>query len=238
MAIPRPIPQAPVPARPRPLEPGDHLTRDEFEQRYDAMPGLKKAELLEGVVYMPSPVRWNQHASPHADFMGWLSYYRAFTPGVQAGDNGSIRLALESMPQPDATMIVLPSHGGLVRISDDDYVEGSPELAGEIAASSVSLDLHTRLRLYRENNVREYIVWRVQDQEIDWFALRQGQYDRLPLNAAGHYQSEVFPGLWLDPAALTRSDLATVLQVLQQGITSPEHAAFVARLQQAAANKP
>jgi hypothetical protein len=142
------------------------------------------------------------------------------------------------MPQPDATMIVLPSHGGLVRISDDDYVEGSPELAGEIAASSVSLDLHTRLRLYRENNVREYIVWRVQDQEIDWFALRQGQYDRLPLNAAGHYQSEVFPGLWLDPAALTRSDLATVLQVLQQGITSPEHAAFVARLQQAAANKP
>ena len=102
--------------------------------------------------------------------------------------------------------------------------------APEVAASSVSIDLNTKLRIYRRNGMREYLVWRVQDQALDWFVLRLGQYDRLPLSPAGVYQSEAFPGLWLDAAALARSDPATVLQVLQQGIASPEHAAFVAAL--------
>src|SRR5688572_25204583 len=103
------IPQ--IPPRPLPLEPGDHLTRDEFERRYDAMPHLKKAELIRGVVHMPSPVRWGRHCSPHARLVGWLIHYEAATPGTQAGDNGSIRIEDDSMPQPDATLIILPSHG-------------------------------------------------------------------------------------------------------------------------------
>jgi Uma2 family endonuclease len=222
---------------PRPLflEPGDRLSRDEFERRYEGMPELKKAELLEGVVHMPSPVRWNRHAGPHADLITWLGVYRASTPGVRVGDNGSLRLDLDSEPQPDAAMIIDPGHGGNVRLSADDYVEGGPEFIGEIASSSVNIDLNTKLRVYRRNQVQEYLVWRVLDQEIDWFVLRQSDYERLVPGTDGHLRSEVFPGLWLDPAALIRLDLAAVLQVLQQGLASPEHAAFVAHLHQAAA---
>lgn len=182
---------------------------------------------------MPSPVRWTHHALPHSAINTWLGVYWANTPGVVGGDNGTVRLDLENEPQPDAVLIIDPGCGGQAVISADDYLENAPELVAEVAASSVSIDLNTKLRVYRRNGVREYLVWRVQDQAIDWFVLRQGDYERLSLNAAGHYQSEVLPGLWLDPAALTRFDLAAVLQVLQQGLASPEHAAFVAKLQQA-----
>src|SRR5262245_55052697 len=144
-----------------PLEPGDQLTRAEFERRYDAMPHLKKAELIEGVVYMPSPVRWNHHGHVHLNLATSLGVYQAATPGVQAADNASIRLDMDNEPQPDVAMIVLPTHGGRVRISEDDYVEGAPELVAEVAASSTSIDLNTKLRVYRRNQVQEYIVWRV-----------------------------------------------------------------------------
>jgi hypothetical protein len=224
------------PAGPRlpSLEPGDHLSREEFERRYEAMPNIKKAELIEGVVYLPSPVRLEQHGSPQADFIGWLWYYRVFTPGVRVGDNTTVRLDLDNEPQPDGLMIREPSHGGRVVIGPRGYIESAPELVGEIAASSASFDLHTKLRVYRRNQVQEYFVWRVEDAAVDWFALRQGDYARLPLGPAGILQSEVFPGLWLDPAALVRADLPTVLRVLQQGIDSPGHAAFTAQLEQAA----
>ena len=220
------------------MQQGDHLTRAEFELRYEAMPDLKIAELIEGVVHMPSPVRWNDHAGPHADLIGWQWHYRAFTTGVRVGDSGSVRLDLDNMPQPDGTMIILPSHGGQAKLSADDYIEGAPEQVAEIAASTVSIDLHTKLRVYRRNNVLEYMVWRVEEKAIDWFLLRQGQYERLPVTGDGIYQSVVFPGLWLDPAAMARGDMATVLRVLQQGIASPEHAAFVAKLQAVAAARP
>jgi hypothetical protein len=216
-----------------PLEQGDHLTRDEFERRYDAMPELKKAELIEGVVHMPSPVRVDWHASQHFDLITWLGVYRANTPGVRGADNATVRLDLDNEPQPDAFLFIEPALGGQAQVSPDGYLVGAPEWVGEVAASSVSIDLNTKLRIYHRNGVREYLVWRVQDLAIDWFILRQSTYVPLPLNAAGHYQSEVFPGLWLDPGALTRFDLAAVLQVLQQGLASPEHATFVAKLQQA-----
>jgi hypothetical protein len=202
------------------------------------MPELKKAELIEGVVHMPSPVRLDQHGSPHADLVTWLGVFRAHTPGVRVGDNSTVRLDLDNEPQPDALLIVDPACGGRVVLSADGYVEGGPELVAEVAASSVAIDLHTKLRIYRRNRVQEYLVWRVLDRAIDWFVLRQGQYDRLPLNPDGFYRSEVFPRLWLDPEALVRSDLVTVLQVVQQGIASPEHASFVARLQGPAAGNP
>src|SRR4029079_15967251 len=113
----------------------------------------------------------------------------------------------------------------------DGYVEFAPEWVGEIAASSVGYDLHDKLNAYRRNGVREYFVWRVLDREIDCFVLRDGRYERLALAPSGWHQSEVFPGLWLDAAALLRGDLATVLKVVQQGVASPEHAAFVQQLQ-------
>ena len=213
-----------------PLENGDTLTRAEFERRYEAMPHLKKAELIEGVVYVPSPVRHSYHGHQHAHLINWLGHYEAHTPGVEVSDNVTVRLDLDNEPQPDALLFIDPACGGHALIDADGYIEGAPELVAEVASSSVSYDLHAKLRVYRRNGVREYIVWRVLDQEIDWFVLCSGQYERLPLDTEGLYRSEIFSGLWLDPAALLRGDLATVLAVVQRGLASPEHAAFAARL--------
>ncbi|MGO8749122.1 MAG: Uma2 family endonuclease [Thermoguttaceae bacterium] len=210
------------------LRAGDRLARPEFERRYVAMPHVKKAELIEGVVYMPSPVS-QDHCEPHFDLIAWLGLYRSATPGVQGGDNGTVRLDLENEPQPDAFLRMRPEFGGQSRDSDR-YVEGAPELIAEIAASSESYDLHDKLRAYQRNGVLEYVVWRVRDRAIDWLVLREGRYAPLPLNSAGHYQSEVFPCLWLDSAALIQGDLARVMAVLQQGLASAEHAEFIHRL--------
>src|SRR5712692_1524440 len=114
-------PQAPATATIPPLENGDRLTRAEFERRYDAMPHLKKAELLEGVVYVPPPVSFDEHGGPHFDLITWLGLYRIATPGVRGGDNASLRLDLDNEPQPDAFLLVLPTHGGQARLSKDGY---------------------------------------------------------------------------------------------------------------------
>lgn len=220
--------------RPIPLlEAGDRLTRAEFERRYEAMPQVKKAELIEGIVYMPAAVRLRHHGRPHSHLMTWLGHYEAATPNLMVGDNASVRLDLDNEPQPDALLIIDPDCGGQATISNDDYVESAPELVAEVSSSSVSIDLHTKLRVYRRNGVQEYLVWRVVDREIDWFVLRDGEYQRQTPDAEGLLKSAVFPGLWLDAAALLDHKLAQVLAVLDRGIKSPEHAAFVARLDKA-----
>jgi Uma2 family endonuclease len=219
-----------------PLQNGDRLTAEEFERRYDAMPGLKKAELINGVVYMPPPVSMEEHGGPHFDVITWLGLYRMATPGVRGGDNATLRLPLNNRPQPDAFLIVEPRRGGRVQIIDG-YIVGGPELIVEVAATSANYDLTEKLPLYFQNNVGEYVGWRVFDQEIDWFVWRHGQYERLAPSPEGWFKSEVLPGLWLDSAALLRGDMARLAQVAQLGVASPEHAAFVARLQQTAAQQ-
>lgn len=219
-----------------PLEPGDHLTREEFERRYHAMPSLKKAELIEGVVYMPSPVRWDKHGVQHFKLIGWFNAYVDETPGVEGADNATVRLDLDNEPQPDVTLIIKPRGGGQVAIDDDGYVAGSPELVAEVAASSVSFDLHTKFLVYRRAGVREYLVWRVLDQEFDWFVLRGSQFERLVPDADGCLKSEVFPGLWLSVPHLIAANFRAVGAVLQLGLQSAEHAAFVTKLEQAAAS--
>src|SRR5689334_16684531 len=146
-----------------PLEPGDRLSRAEFERRYEAMPNLKKAELIEGVVYMPSPVRIRRHGRPNVHLCAWLGAYEAATPGVLAADNSTVRLDPDNDPQPDGLLFIDPEKGGQARISADDYLEKGPEWLGEIAASSASYDMHTKLNVYRRNGVLEYLVWRVLD---------------------------------------------------------------------------
>ena len=222
--------------RPPALHNGDRLTRAEFERRYEAMPHLKKAELIEGVVHVPSPVS-REHATAQFNLIGWLWLYAAGTPGVEGGDNGTLRLDLGNEPQPDAFLRILETYGGRARVDSEGYVTGAPELIGEVALSSVSIDLNDKLDAYRRNGVREYIVWRVADRAIDWFVLRRGRYRTLKRTTAGLFQSEVLPGLWLDPEALIAADLPAVSRVVQQGLTDPAHAAFLGRLQQAAAAK-
>ena len=216
----------PIPRTVPPLKDGDRLTRDEFERRYDAMPDVNKAELIEGVVHMPSPVHVESHGSPHASLIWWLNHYRVFTPGLDVADNASVRLDFDNMPQPDVFLYIHPSHGGRAALSDDDYLEGGPELIAEISASSVAIDLGPKLESYRRNGVREYIVWRVLDDAIDWFVLNGNRYEPL-MPVDGVLRSPFFAGLWLDAAALIRGDLLAVLQTLQSGLSSPEHGAFV-----------
>ena len=214
-----------------PLEQGDRLTRDEFERRYNAMPDLKKAELIEGVVYMAAAVKFERHGHQHSHLNAWLALYEAETGGVVSGDNSSLRLDLDNMPQPDCLLMRLPEFGGQADIVDG-YIEGAPEWVGEVSSSTVSLDLHAKLQVYRRSGVREYVVWRTQDAEIDWFVLREGQFERLPPGADGILRSQQFPGLWLDPVAMTAGNLKQVIQVLQQGLVSSEHTQFVSQLAQ------
>ncbi|MBR8830427.1 MAG: Uma2 family endonuclease [Chlorogloea purpurea SAG 13.99] len=200
------------------LENGDRLTRPEFETRYNNMPHLKKAELIEGIVYMGSPLRINQHGQPHAYIITWLGNYKALTPNVQLGDNCTVRLDPDNEPQPDALLRI--DRGGQSIIGEDGYVEGAPELIVEIAASTVSIDLHDKLKAYRRNGVQEYLVWRVYDNEFDWFRLKKGKYIKLQPDNEGIIKSEIYPGLWLDINSLLGGDLSKVLEVLQQGITA------------------
>lgn len=213
-----------------PLQNGDHLTRAEFERRYSAMPQIKNAELIEGVVHVNSPVSEN-HGIPQADLLGWFATYRAFTPGVILADNTTVRLDEDNEPQPDCLLrITDPKHGQTRHSLDGGYIEGAPELIAEIAASSASYDLHSKKNVYRRNGVREYIVWRTLDKAIDWFVLHEGEYTLLQVGEDGIHRSLFFPGLWLDTTALLAGDLAKVLHVIQQGIASPEHQAFVEKL--------
>lgn len=175
---------------------------------------------------MPSPVRLQRHANPHFRFIGWLAHYSNFTPCAIGGDNATARLDMDNEPQPDGMLLIDPLCGGQAIISDDDYVERGPELTGEISGSSVSFDMHTKKTVYRRNGVREYIVWRVLDRAIDWFTLRSGEFEPLTPDADGVLRSLVFPGLWLDTAAMIRDDMPRVIAVLDQGLASPEHAAF------------
>ncbi|QLE54898.1 Uma2 family endonuclease [Nostoc sp. TCL26-01] len=213
-----------------PLESGDRLTSPEFERRYNAMPNLKKAELIEGVVYVASPLRFEPHAEPHANLMGWLWSYKIVTPGVRLGDNPTVRLDLDNEPQPDAILIIDSTCGGKSEIGADGYVEGAPELVAEVAASSATKDLYDKKRAYRRNGIQEYIVWQVFESTISWFSLEDGEYVALTPDAAGVIQSRVFPGLWLDISALVTGNMPQVLTVLQQGLSSSEHQAFVQQL--------
>ena len=214
-----------------PLHNGDHLTVAEFERRYEAMPPGIKAELINGVVYMASPLTIENHGDQHGSLSFWLGYYRVHTPGVQLGLNSTLKLLLgENQPQPDALMRILPEFGGL-STTIDGYVVGGAELAAEVSASTVAYDLHEKLLEYERNGVLEYLVWSVHDRVIDWFQLKTGKYHRLVPSARSVIKSRVFPGLWLDVNAILEDNMARVLEVVQQGIASPEHQRFVKKLQ-------
>ncbi|MEQ8971263.1 MAG: Uma2 family endonuclease [Coleofasciculus sp. C1-SOL-03] len=213
-----------------PLENGDRLTRIEFERRYQQTPDKTKAELIEGVVYVASPVRANRHGKPHAQLVGWLLVYESETPGAYLADNTTVRLDADNEPQPDALLRIEPEVGGNSRITADDYIQGAPELVVEVAASSASYDLNDKLNAYRRNGVQEYIVWQSYENRIDWFRLEEGRYVSLEPDEVGIIRSNVFPGLWLAVNALREGNLAEVLAVLQQGIQTAEHQDYVQRL--------
>ncbi len=213
-----------------PLQSGDRLTRPEFERRYAASPHIKKAELIEGIVYVASPLRHEQHGKPHSRVMTWLGVYQAMTLGVDLSDAPTVRLDLDNEPQPDAVLFIEANAGGQTRISFDGYIEGSPELIVEIAASSAAIDTGSKKQVYRRNGVLEYVIWQSYDNQLEWFWLTDREYQLLSSDPDGIIRSRAFPGLWLAVEALLSNQMPRVLEVLQEGLRSPEHEAFVERL--------
>jgi len=213
-----------------PLEAGDHLDQPTFHERYKAMPSAFRAELIGGVVIVPSPLSPG-HGFYHALVMGWLVNYEIATPGTEVGDNMTTILGETSEPQPDGALLIDPACGGQTGLSADGYLAGPPELLVEVASSSASVDLHAKRRDYEQAGVLEYIVVVLRQRVIRWFVLQDGTYQDMSADTDGIFRSRVFPGLWLHANALLQRDGATVMDVLRQGLVTPEHAAFVQRLQ-------
>jgi len=208
--------------------PGEHLDQPTFHARYEAMPEDFRAELIGGIVFMASPVG-SDHARFHSYLMEWLLVYRAETPGIEALVNPTIILGPEDEPEPDACLIVVPGFGGKTR-TERGVIAGSPELVVEVASSSLARDLDIKRRSYERNGVGEYLVIAVTEPQVFWFARKDQVFDQLVPGPDGIYRSPFFAGLWLDSDALLRLDRNRVVEVLRQGLASPEHAEFVKRL--------
>ena len=180
---------------------------------------------------MPAALRFRSHGRPHGYLIIWLGNYKVATSGTELADNSTVRLDLDNEPQPDVALFIDPDCGGQVQISDDDYLEGAPELIAEVAASSSAYDLGDKKKAYRRNAVREHIVWQMFENKLDWSVLEDDEYVSLPCDEDGVLRSRAFPGLWLDIEALLQGDMQTVLSVLQQGMNPSGHVAFLHSLE-------
>ena len=209
-----------------PLESGDHLSRAEFHRRYEMCPEIKKAELIEGVVILGSPVN-RQHGIPHFDFCTILGVYRINTPGVLASDNQSVILGEENELQPDLCVWVDESRGERGKENEEGPLIGAPEFVVEVAASSAAFDLHSKLNVYRRNGVLEYLVLLAFEREMRFFRLIEGEYIAVEPDAEGVLRSQVLPGFWFRSGWFWEGRLAELLQLVQEGIASPEHQEFV-----------
>jgi Uma2 family endonuclease len=209
------------------LASGDRMTQREFHRRYELLPEDVKAELIGGIVYMASPAGY-PHGSYHAELGAVLVTYKAFTPGVDVADNATTILGEYSEPQPDLSLIILPDYGGRTGIQRKKYLAGPAELIAEIADSSRAIDLHLKKDDYERAGVLEYIVLCVEKPKLHWFRLKTG--GEIRPDSRGIYRSRVFPGLWIDGPALIARDTARLIDVVKQGVASPEHAEFARRL--------
>lgn len=209
------------------LRSGDSMTREEFHQLYEKMPEDFKAELLGGIVYVASPLK-NLHSKNHMRLSSIFDAYEAATPGVQAGDNATVFLSKTDEVQPDLFLRILPKHGGQTRDTNDGYIAGAPELIGEIAYSSRSVDLHIKRKRYAKAGVIEYLVVCLDPREIYWFDFRTGR--TLEPDSCGILRSRVFPGLWVGSDALIDLEYAELMETLKQGLATSDHLAFVNRL--------
>lgn len=217
-----------------PLEAGQHLDRATFHARYEAMPPETRAELIGGVVYMPSPLSLS-HGNLDMLVTYWLGHYRRRTPGVQAPGNASVLLDDQGEPQPDVQLRILPECGGQSR-NEGKYIGGAPELVVEVASSSRKIDLGPKFEDYRRAGVLEYLVVAIDPDEVFWYIRRDDRLEPLPPGPDGVFRSEVFPGLWLDPVALIADDMDRLIATLDRGLATPEHGEFVARLAARRAN--
>jgi Uma2 family endonuclease len=217
-----------MPAAPGTLVEGQRLDQPTFHALYEAMPPGTRAELIDGVVYMPSPVGL-EHGEAQVPVIVWLSYYAEQTLGLKAMDNASTILGWKSEPQPDGLLRILPEYGSRTW-NEGGFVHGGPELVAEVSKATRYVDLVPKKADYERAGVLEYIVRAIDPDEIFWFGQEQGELVRRPIGDDGLYRSTVFPGLWLDPVALLKGDTRRLRAVVDLGCATPEHTAFVAAL--------
>jgi Uma2 family endonuclease len=211
-----------------PLVEGQWLDQPTFHARYEAMPPGTRAELINGVVYMPSPIG-PRHGVAQAPVIVWLHYYVERTPGLQMMGNATAVLGRKSEPEPDALLHILPEYGGQTRI-EKKYLTGPPELVAEVSHTTRYVDLGPKLEDYERAGVLEYVVSALEPDQVFWFVREGGKLVERPPDEDGLYRSTTFPGLWLDPQALIRDDGRRLREVVDHGCATPEHAAFVAKL--------
>jgi Uma2 family endonuclease len=228
--------RAPTKSSLPPLEAGQHLDQPTFHERYEAMPPETRAELVGGVVYMPSPMR-GDHGGTSPIVSGWFFYYRWKTFGVRCEDGVTIKLGRQGEPQPDHVLRIPTELGGQTFVDDEGYIGGAPELVVEVGRSSRAYDLKQKKADYEAAGVREYMVVELDPNRVHWFSRRGSRFVVLRTGSDGIYRSRVFPGLWLDPKALYAQDLDRLIRILEEGLATPEHAAFVAKLAAAGAGR-
>ncbi len=210
------------------LEAGERLAQPTFHERYAAMPARTRAELVGGIVFMPSPLR-SAHGGIDHLLSFWLMHYRRFTPRLESGANVTTQLSGDDEVQPDSQLRIPARLGGRARV-EGGYVVGPPELVVEVGHSSRSQDLGPKKATYEAAGIPEYLFLGIEPEEVRWFVLRDGRYEELAPGADGIHRSEVFPGLWLDARALFAEDLDALIVALERGLATPEHARFVADL--------
>lgn len=211
------------------LENGATMDQPTFHELYKLTPEGFKAELIGGTVFVASPVS-GFHAAPHAKLVAWMILYMDATPGVDVYDNATNILENAGEPQPDAALVLSPEVGGRTRMDDEGYIHGAPELVAEVAHSSASIDLGEKLALYEEAGAREYLVVLVREKKLRWFVRSRKDFVEQEPDDQGVLKSVAFPGLWLSAPRFFRPVVRHWIQLLNQGLASPEHAAFVAEL--------
>jgi hypothetical protein len=210
---------------------GERLDRATFHERYEAMPGETRAELIGGVVYMASPLGL-RHGRSNVPVVVWLSYYSEWTPGTEVLDNASVFFEDYGEPQPDVVLRILPENGGRTHDEGKYYADG-PELIVEVSDSTLKKDLGPKLADYERAGVPEYIVLGVNPPAIRWHFRINDRLVEVGPDPDGFYRSKVLPGLWLDPVALLAGKTRRLREVIDLGIATAGHAAFVARLAEA-----
>lgn len=212
------------------LENGDCLDGEEFLRRWEAMPEVKQAELVEGVVFINAAVRFRSHGTPASAVVAWLQFYVAETPGLECGVEATVALDHSNLVQPDVCLLVSPEANGNCSLNEHGILEGSPELIVEISASSANRDLHQKKEVYEKLGVAEYIVWDVEKKEIIWFMNLPEGFLRQSPDKNGLLRSRVFPGLQLRSEDLLNRDLKALQGIVQTGVKSAEHEKFVQTL--------
>ena len=185
------------------------------------MPPGTCAELINGVVYTPSPVG-HTHGKAQSSTIVWLDRYEEATPGVEVLSGATTILGWKSEPEPDALLRILPECGGQTR-DEPTYIRNAPELSVvEVSkATRDNIDLGPKLDDYERGGVQEYVVRALDPDDLIWHVLQEGRLIAVSPGADGFYRSARFPGLWLDPAVLLAGNRAAVRAVLDQGRLHP-----------------